>query len=1117
MSSLEWISSPEPINEEKDQQTVSPPNCDDFVGVVIPRQTLNTSAFEGFEPPLPKSTERDAIDTLLRDFSSYEIYDGSEFLSVQLDDFSIYKDRATNERNYGLIALNDVAKVAGSPVFFFDGIVRPEVVDDPVFYLERISFMTVSIGGYEDLERHGVGNDVWIQSTYCNTRGQIWYRLGKPAREYAPYHHTFLWVANLAKHFVDYLKENRNVALSAFKSHFREWLWEHHHLDSTFRGWLEEFGGSDFRQAIVAHAPFLRGQALGLDSEYEEHFLWDEIGLSSTPAVPKQPSRAKYTVVTPYIYKCFKDMPWGQYLQIVNLDSTMAARHQQLVHRMGFVPRKRRVVTGSKAPIEPGDVVAINRDNQTSWKGDDDLWYALVQRVSGAGHYLSLIWLYKATDTLCADLTYPHCNELFLSDHCNCGDSKIKVTEVVKKVSVTFFSDRAIDTDFFVRQTYHSGDETFRTLHKGDFECQCSKSQDRKYNVGDTVLVETSDVLEPVEIVEVSGDEVKVRVLLRRSRDFNDDSCRPNELVYTGHFRHIHLEEIRRRCHIRFFSEEQRDKGGIPAPYNRDGNGSAFYITCEESAQGLRPMTRPASFCDGFDPLEAKRKLRALNLFCGGGTFDRGLEEGTAIRSEWAVEWDLPPMLTYRANHTNPEDVKLFRGSVDDFLAVAIRGQGSDLVAKLGQVEFISAGSPCQGYSLANSRKGNKVSLRNSSMIASVAAYVDFYRPQYAILENVPAMASKTHERNPLSQLICAFVGLGYQLRLMHLDAWSYGAPQSRSRLFLLIAAPGLQLPEHPALTHSHPMGTTIRSLGEAPNGLPFGERRWEVPIFKFVSAYEGTKDLPDLDRAKVASIPWPDHRTSRNESNMTQVIIDQVPKHPRKSGFSEAMTKGFLNFDPFPGDIKRRNPPSRAWSRVDPNFLIPTITTAISPHCKFTGRWLHWREDRLLTIMEARRAQGYPDSEVLVGRAAHQWKIVGNSVARQVALALGLSIREATLCNPPLPPYGETEEIIETCLNKKKRKRRVSEIVVNTSTATVVTTTTTTRYRLEQDLSIEDTSTGISTLSLGERTGTPFNDISNPLQVSLSPLSKPWNPILKKVKSVQDEGSSSEDPILID
>ncbi|KMU88069.1 DNA methyltransferase Dim-2 [Coccidioides immitis H538.4] len=964
MSSLEWISSPEPINEEKDQQTVSPPNCDDFVGVVIPRQTLNTSAFEGFEPPLPKSTERDAIDTLLRDFSSYEIYDGSEFLSFQLDDFSIYKDRATNESNYGLIALNDVAKVAGSPVFFFDGTVRPEVVDDPVFYLERISFMTVSIGGYEDLERHGVGNDVWIQSTHCNTRGQIWYRLGKPAREYAPYHHTFLWVANLAKHFVDYLKEKRNVALSAFKSHFREWLWEHHHLDSTFRGWLEKLG--------------------------------DRMSVRQL--------------------------------------------HQQLVHRMGFVPRKRGVVTGSKAPIEPGDVVAINRDNQTSWKGDDDLW-----------------------------------------------------------------------------QTYHSGDETFRTLHKGDFECQCSKSQDRKYNVGDTVLVETSDVLEPVEIVEVSGDEVKVRVLLRRSRDFNDDSCRPNELVYTGHFRHIHLEQIRRRCHIRFFSEEQRDKGDIPAPYNRDGNGSAFYITCEESAQELRPMTRPASFCDGFDPLEAKRKLRALNLFCGGGTFDRGLEEGTAIRSEWAVEWDLPPMLTYRANHTNPEEVKLFRGSVDDFLAVAIRGQRSDLVAKLGQVEFISAGSPCQGYSLANSRKGNKVSLRNSSMIASVAAYVDFYRPQYAILENVPAMASKTHERNPLSQLICAFVGLGYQLRLMHLDAWSYGAPQSRSRLFLLIAAPGLQLPEHPALTHSHPMGTTLRSLGEAPNGLPFGERRWEVPIFKFVSAYEGTKDLPDLDRAKIASIPWPDHRTSRNESNMTQVIIDQVPKHPRKSGFPEAMTKGFLNFDPFPGDIKRRNPPSRAWSRVDPNFLIPTITTAISPHCKFTGRWLHWREDRLLTIMEARRAQGYPDSEVLVGRAAHQWKIVGNSVARQVALALGLSIREATLCNPPLPPYGETEEIIETCLNKKKRKRRLSEIVVNTSTATVVTTTTTTRYRLEQDLSVEDSSTGISTLSLGERTGTPFNDISNPLQVSLSPLSKPWNPILKTVKSVKDEGSSSEDPILID
>jgi hypothetical protein len=44
-----------------------------------------------------------------------------------------------------------------------------------------------------------------------------------------------------------------------------------------------------------------------------------------------------------------------------------------------------------------------------------------------------------------------------------------------------------------------------------------------------------------------------------------------------------------------------------------------------------------------------------------------------------------------------------------------------------------------------------------------VAAYTDFYRPKYGILENVMAMAKmgkKGRDENVLSQLICAIVGM---------------------------------------------------------------------------------------------------------------------------------------------------------------------------------------------------------------------------------------------------------------------------------------------------------------------------------------------------------------------
>ncbi|EEP80623.1 predicted protein [Uncinocarpus reesii 1704] len=1018
-----------------------PQHCN-LLGVVIPRPTVNASAFEGFEPPGPEFTEQHAINKLKRDFSCVDTYGGSGFTSFLLEDFTVYTDKATSRERYGMVSLDNVATKQGNAVFYFDGILKPTEAETPTFYLRHIPFSLVSIGVYEDVDAHEVGEDLWIQSTYCHERdkGWIWYRLGKPSREYKAYHDSFTWAANLAKHLVDYM-QHEHAVLADFKVRFHDWLWERHHLDSSFRSWVKDYGKSDFRQAIVAYGPFLYGQAANVRPEYGAHTLWDELGLSATPIVPEQPSHTKFTIVTPYVQKCFEKMPWGSYLRALEIDPSIAAKRHALLHRMGLTPTKRKIAPRSKYPIAPGDIVAIQKDNESGWKGTDNLC-------------LQILFARTLHTPITMNFSIRPLQLWVIG--------RIGVAEGVKKVSVTFFSDKAANTDFFVRQTYHSVDETFMTLQKSDFQCQCVKARDgslkekETYNPGDTVLVETSEFLEPAEIIDFQGNEVKVRVLPRRARDFGGN-YRPNELVYTERFRLVHFEQIKRHCYIRFYSEQQRDSNTIPAPYNRDGNGGAFYITCRESStQGLCPMDPPPNFSHGFDPLEPKRRLRALNLFSGGGSFDRGLEEGTAIRSEWAVEWGLDQMLTYRANHESSHDLKLFRGSVNDYLALALKGDKSDLIAKLGQVEFISGGSPCQGYSLANPQKWSEMSLRNSSMIASVVAYVDFYRPHYAILENVPAMASKTHKRNPLSQLICAFVGMGYQLRLMHLDAWSYGAPQSRSRLFLLIAAPGLELPDHPPLTHSHPKNTTLRSLGEAPNGLPFGERRWDTPIFKFVSSLEGTRDLPDLQRAKVRSIPWPDHRSSRTEAHYTQAIIDQIPKYPRAMGLPDAMAKGYLNYDPYPNEgLRRKTASSRAWSRVNPHLLIPTITTNISPSCKFTGRWLHWRENRLLTVMEARRAQGYPDSEVLVGRASSQWKIVGNSVARQVALALGLSIREACLHNPPPPPPYEQilNDVVEPARTStnKKRKRRLSEIVVKTTTTVVKTTT---RYRFEEELS---------------------------------------------------------------
>jgi DNA (cytosine-5)-methyltransferase 1 len=138
-------------------------------------------------------------------------------------------------------------------------------------------------------------------------------------------------------------------------------------------------------------------------------------------------------------------------------------------------------------------------------------------------------------------------------------------------------------------------------------------------------------------------------------------------------------------------------------------------------------------------------------------------------------------MHSYYVNLEEPSSTKLFCGSVDGQLYQALCGnpKRSGLIPLPGDVDFISAGSPCQGFSTLNTMRNNEKGLKNQSLVASVAAYIDFYRPKYGLIENVMTMAQRGLGRNEdvLSQLICAIVGMGYQLQLFVLSAWSLGSP----------------------------------------------------------------------------------------------------------------------------------------------------------------------------------------------------------------------------------------------------------------------------------------------------------------------------------------------------
>lgn len=287
------------------------------------------------------------------------------------------------------------------------------------------------------------------------------------------------------------------------------------------------------------------------------------------------------------------------------------------------------------------------------------------------------------------------------------------------------------------------------------------------------------------------------------------------------------------------------------------------------------------------------------------------------------------------------------------------------------------------------------VSLRNASHISTFCSFVDLYRPQFGILENVVRMAATRkgfENENVLSQLVACLVSMGYQVNQYIMDAWSYGSAQQRSRVFLVIAAPGLSPILQPPHTHSRPEEeTTGRSLGWLPNGQRFGEREHYPTPFAHVSAGEITSDLPNIGNGNIQScIPYPDHRLSRPPNSKERTLLKCIPTYPPGCGYKEAFSLGLVP----PLIQKNKKETGKAYRRIKEDGLIPTITTDVSIQDSRNGACVHWSQDRPITIQDARRAQGYLDHEPIIGSLPQQYKIVGNGVDRKIAFPLGMMLR---------------------------------------------------------------------------------------------------------------------------
>ncbi|EOA85032.1 uncharacterized protein SETTUDRAFT_90128, partial [Exserohilum turcica Et28A] len=996
-----------------------------------------------WSPPLPITSELEALRQLKTEWTrhsgaqtTHDKRDSKKrLLIVDLHDFEVYRSPDHYKRAYELMSLH-LLELPVSKRLCFDGFVR---LGNVHHYIQGVPIQDSSIEGYGDDQDPKI--TAYIRSELANNDPtyDIWYRLKEPTLQYRRFHDPFLWVAQLGKHVIDYMEVSLR-SLNSFRSNFHLFLMERFRGHRDFEQWHAAFRNqSDFRVAVNAYIDYFFNQAYNLPNS--EHLLdqpiWTDCmakALTNTePQADPQP-----TLATPHVYACFRDTYFGKQMQEMRPSSAVQTEKERRKRKLGFAKSRGPPASFSvdlsnlrcqpygSEPVAVSDIIAYvpNETDTKVWRDTRSDWLAYVQRtkrLDNGVQRLFVLWIYRHYDTHMAKATYPFQNEVFLSDHCNCTGEELLSTEIKGKYDVDW-SPKVIDSKrIFIRQTYNAQESAFVTVKDEHKTCRCQKERSTRmdmdnYRSGDTVYLQKSlhnqDILEPVIIqgADVKGSII-VRKLLRLGRDCaklakqaHRFSVASNELILTDAYEEAHISQIQRRCSIHFVPRLDVANDQIPFPYNRGGAGDFWFISMGLTRRDgkrqlifLRQLPQSVKQCleIGID-----RKLRGISIFSGGGSLDRGLEDGGAVEFHTAIDTSLHAIRTQQANIKDSVRKKFcpYCGSVNDFLHSALEG-GAKGIVRVGEVDMISAGCPCIAFSSLQKNPLGLQSLYNASLVSTFCSFVDLYRPLYGVFENVIDITSTSRGgvevQNIFAQVVASLVSMGYQVNQCIMDAWNFGSPQQRSRLIVTIAAPGLSPIEQAWHTHGTPENTKQRSLGVLPSGVRYGGREHYPTPFDHVPASTVGLGLPNIGNGLTQTcIPYPDHRVPNLPTWQKRDLLKYIPRQPPGCGYKEAEERGLI--PPHLQIIKDEERIGKSYRRIKAAGLVPTITTGISVGDAQNGANIHSHEPRTISLLDARRTQGWSDEEPIIGTLRDQYRIVGNGVDRKVAFAVGLGLLRA-------------------------------------------------------------------------------------------------------------------------
>lgn len=343
-------------------------------------------------------------------------------------------------------------------------------------------------------------------------------------------------------------------------------------------------------------------------------------------------------------------------------------------------------------------------------------------------------------------------------------------------------------------------------------------------------------------------------------------------------------------------------------------------------------------------------QYKAIDFFCGGGGMTCGLRQA-GIDVIAGVDFDKNAKETYEFNNPGTtfinSDVRNLRSNYFERI-FGVQREDDNLI--------LVGCSPCQFYSIINTTRDS--SIKTKDLLRNFARFIEYYRPGYVLVENVPGILTNKRSIWPFFKNKLEELGYG-KMQYKVIDMSYYGVPQSRRRFSLIATRLDVEV--------LLPKADEKQTLLSAFIGESHGFQKIEA----------GHKDSSDFNHT-VAGL---------SDKCLRRL---QKTKHDGGSRLDWA-DDADLQLKCFVGkDSSFKDSYGRMWW----NKPAPTITTKFFSISN--GRFGHPDEDRAISLREGATLQTFPRNYVFKSNSiAITARLIGNAVPCEYARRLGETIKQ--------------------------------------------------------------------------------------------------------------------------